>query len=448
MKHSGFAGQIGVAREDITPPVGIFCRNWGAAVHDAAEGIHRPLTLTALTLQEMATGRAFVFVDTDLGWWAHGPDEIKFRRRLLKELNLDEARLVFAMSHTHSAPPLAEPEPQWQGGELLPAFMEKVYQATVKAVRQALATAQPAVLEWHTGRCALATNRDLPDGKRVVCGYNPAGEPDDAVVVGRATTATGSLLATLVNYACHPTTLAWDNKLISPDYLGAMRETMQQHTGVPAMFLQGASGELAPRYQYIGDPAVADAHGRQLAFAALATLADMENPGEELVFDRVVESGAPLATWKRVPCFASHALRAAVRPVELVLKDLPATAELQRLYDATADRAMKERCRRKLRIREGLGDGKTVALKLWCWRVGDAVIIGTAAEAYSRIQRRLRARFPDRAIVWVNLINGSIGYLAPAELYDQELYQVWQSPFERGSLEQLEQAAVEAIENL
>ena len=51
-----FNGLIGVGREDITPPVGIYARNWGAAKHDVAEGVHRPLTLTALTLQDGPEG--------------------------------------------------------------------------------------------------------------------------------------------------------------------------------------------------------------------------------------------------------------------------------------------------------------------------------------------------------------------------------------------------------
>ena len=48
--HPSFHGQIGVARSDITPPVGIYARNWGAAEHDVADSIHCPLTLTALAL--------------------------------------------------------------------------------------------------------------------------------------------------------------------------------------------------------------------------------------------------------------------------------------------------------------------------------------------------------------------------------------------------------------
>ncbi|MEQ9066645.1 MAG: hypothetical protein RLO18_07980 [Gimesia chilikensis] len=33
-----FRGRIGVATVDITPPVGIYARNWGAAKHDVRPG--------------------------------------------------------------------------------------------------------------------------------------------------------------------------------------------------------------------------------------------------------------------------------------------------------------------------------------------------------------------------------------------------------------------------
>ena len=36
--HATFTGLVGLARTDITPPVGIFCRNWGAAMHDTEIG--------------------------------------------------------------------------------------------------------------------------------------------------------------------------------------------------------------------------------------------------------------------------------------------------------------------------------------------------------------------------------------------------------------------------
>ncbi|MEJ0103843.1 MAG: hypothetical protein WDO19_15350 [Bacteroidota bacterium] len=51
LRQSSFKGIIGVAQTDITPPQGIYSRNWGAAQYDVAEGIHQPLRLTCITFQ-------------------------------------------------------------------------------------------------------------------------------------------------------------------------------------------------------------------------------------------------------------------------------------------------------------------------------------------------------------------------------------------------------------
>ena len=448
--HSTFTGSVGLARADITPPAGIFCRNWGAAMHDTAQGIHRPLFLTALAIRDSAAGQPLVLLDTDLGWWANLAYERAFRRRVVAALGLPEERLLSCVTHTHAAPPLCEPEPHWQGGELLSAYLERLEQAMVATARAAITACEPATIEWHHGRSALAANRDLPDpkppaGPRIVCGYNPANPADDTLVVVRITSAAGKPLATIANYACHPTTLAWDNDLVSPDFVGEMRATIEAAGGGLGLFLQGASGELGPRYQYVGDPAVADSHGREIGHAVIATLHAMEPPGQRLVYDRVVESGAPLATWRREPAVAtprSTSLAAIRRTVDLPLKDWPSAAELAAEFAACTDRPIAERLRRKLRIREALGDGATFPLEIWGWRIGDALVLGTLAEAYSSIQQNVRAAFPDRAVAWLNLVNGSIGYLPPAPLYDAEIYQAWQTPFDRGSLETLEAAAI------
>lgn len=456
--HASFTGRVGVARADITPPAGIYCRNWGAAAHDVARGIHRPLCLTAVAIAGSTADAPLVLVDADLGWWASAAHEREFRRGILDALRLPPERFLFAVTHTHAAPPLSRPEPHWAGGDLLAAYHDAVQQAAIRAAREAIAGLEPATIEWHTGACRLAANRDLAEARtrpgggqagatRVVCGYDPAGPADDTLLVGRVTAASGRPLATIVNYACHPTTLAWENDLVSPDYVGAMRETIEAATaGAPAVFLQGASGELAPRYQYVGDPAVADAHGRELGHAVLATLHAMEPPGERLVFDRVVESGAPLAVWRRErraaqPSATTIGARRAI--VELPLKQWPTAAELVAEIAACPDRALAERLRRRLRIREALGDGATYPFEVWGWRLGEAIVVGTMAEAYSRAQQSVRTAFPDHAVVWLNLVNGGVGYLPPRQLYDVDIYPAWQTPFDRGSLELVEQAAVD-----
>jgi hypothetical protein len=438
-RHASFTGKIGIARADITPPVGIYARNWGAAKHDVARKIHRPLTLTAMSLASSGGGPSLVFVDADLGWWKSPQTFQKFLGRLREAHSIEAANLIFALSHTHAAPPLMDAEDSLPGSGLHRAWMEQLFEATDRTVREATERRFTATLDWHVGRCDLAANRDLPDPdpvqRRSVCGYNPDGDPDNTLVVGRVTDSAGEIRATLVNYACHPTTLAWENDAISPDYIGAMRETIQQATNSPALFLQGNSGELAPRYQYVGDVEVADRHGRELGFAVLATIHAMEPSGTQLSYAGVVESGAPLAVWKHEPSQPSGELRAIRTSVSLPLKNWPSAEELEKQRRECSDRALEERIRRKLNIRIGVGDGSAYELPVHVWRIGDAVLVGSCCEAYSVLQRELRRRFPETTILCMNLINGSLGYLPPAELYDADIYAVWQSPFDRGSYE-------------
>ena len=454
-KHAAFTGRIGIARADITPPVGIYSRNWGAAKHDTADSIHRPLTLNALTISERDGGEPLVLIDADLGWWR--PLELfrKFQRRLLNDLSLDASRVIFALTHTHAAAPLMEPDDELPGSELLGQWLEDVYQATVSTAKQAMADAIDATLDWHTGRCGLAANRDLPDpaapqgtSARLICGYNPDAVADDTLLLGRITDASGTLRGTIVNYACHPTTLAWENTSISPDYIGAMRSTMETATSAAAFFLQGMSGDLAPPHQYVGDTDVADRHGTQLAHAALATLFDMEPPNTELTFTETVESGAPLAAWRHRECAASDKLKAIATTVDVPLKDWPSAAELEQQRSDCTDRALQERLRRKRDIRRSLGDGATFAHPISVWRIGDAILLGSCSEAYSQLQQDLRNQFPEVPLACMNLINGSIGYLPPEELYDVDVYPVWQTPFDRGSLELVKAAMVNAIGDL
>src|SRR5437870_11331786 len=59
--------RLGVARCDITPPVGIYHRMWGAATHDRATGVHRPLAATLLWLEPESgdSTQALVIVSLD-----------------------------------------------------------------------------------------------------------------------------------------------------------------------------------------------------------------------------------------------------------------------------------------------------------------------------------------------------------------------------------------------
>ena len=174
----------------------------------------------------------------------------------------------------------------------------------------------------------------------------------------------------------------------------------------------------------------------------------MEPPATELAYEGTVESGAPLAVWHHRSRVAPQELQALQSTVNLPLKEWPSAEELEQQRQNCSDRAQKERLRRKRDIRRTLGDRKNFDLPIWTWRIGDAVIVGSCCEPYSVLQRELRHRFPGTSILCMNLANGSMGYLPPAEMYDLDVYQAWQTPFSRGSLEMLIEKMANAIRDL
>ena len=444
-KNPSFTGLIGISQNDITPPQGIYARNWGAAKHDRAEGIHMPLVLVCQTFQSSPESSPLVLISADLGWWKNSEDERFLRRGILSELSLQPWQLMICLSHTHAGPSICMQDTVKPGGEFVEPYLLKIRQAAVIAIKQALANASRATLTWAYGKCGLAANRDLPElGRdRIAVGFNPDAEPDDTLLVGRITDEQGIVISTTVNYACHPTTLAWDNRLISPDYIGEMRNIVVAKTQAPCLFLQGASGELAPAEQYVGDVTLAESYGRQLGYAVLASLESMLPPQTQLTFNQIVESGAPLAVWKQSFVKPSDVISFEMIDVEFPLKSLPSLLDIQLQLDSCNDRVLQERLSRKLNIRKAVGDADHAKVPVWIWRLGDSFLVGQPNEAYSDLQIQLRKDFLPHAVAVMNVVNGHIGYLPPAQLYELDIYSVWQTPFDKGSLELL----IETIKN-
>ena len=122
-KHSSFSGLIGVAQVDITPPVGIYSRNWGAATHDVAEGIHQPLVLTCMTFQSSQQEKPLVLVAVDLGGWKNSTDERIFRNKLLTALAIEPTQLMVCLSHTHAGPIFSRDYSTKPGGEYMDSIL-------------------------------------------------------------------------------------------------------------------------------------------------------------------------------------------------------------------------------------------------------------------------------------------------------------------------------------
>lgn len=451
MTHCAF----GVAKRDVTPPVGIYSRSWGAATHDVAEGVHRPLTATAAVFVPLGgEGTTLALVALDIGWFQHAPDEVALRTAILERTGLGEAELLVQMSHTHAGANTNSRLEGRPGTELIAPYLERLTAGVADAVVEARSTAVEAFVTYGRGRCGLAANRDFwdPEAERYVCGYNPDGAADDTVLVARATDASGRTVATFFNYACHPTTLAWKNRLLSPDFVGAAREVLESAFDAPALFLQGASGELAPRDDYVGDPTVADRNGRQLGHAAAAAIEALPPPGTRFVYTGIVASGANLGTWTYRPCepaqlAAAGHLESVLTGVDLVRKEDVGVVES--LSSASLDSPQeREKAMRREFLRLALGEGSTHRMPLWAWRLGEALLVAVPNEPYSVFQVELRRRLAGTPLLVLMTTNGGVGYLPPRETYSTGRYQEQQSPYAPGGLEQSIEAAAQALEPL
>jgi hypothetical protein len=468
--------RFGLGRTDITPPVGIYHRLWGAARHDRATGVHRPLTCEVMTFGALSDDASapprHVRAVLDL------PGIVDAQHEALVSIlaavtGASPDQIAISFSHTHSSGWFAPDRIPLPGGELIPGYLEELNKLVQQTGEAAMANVQEVSISYASGRSNMAGNRDYWDAARGIyaCGYNPDAPADDTVMVARVTDSEGQIVATVVNYGCHPTTLAWDNSLISPDYVGALRETMEQATGATCVFVLGACGDLGPREGYVGDTAVADRNGRQVAYAALSALESMDPPLTDFAYTGPVISGATLGTWAPVPqsderLAATTQIEGGRHHVELPVRERPQRAQLERdLADweakaaaanaqgdfATARdaRAYGERARRWLARLDDLPEGEHVAVQFSVHRLGDALWITCGGEPYNILQVALRRRYPDFPMI-ISPVSGDlqIAYLLPKDRYGVGLYQEEPSILGPGCLEGLIEAIDECVQEL
>ena len=452
--------RVGFGTADITPPVGIYHRMWGAALHDRATGIHRPLRATALWLQPLDRDEPLVILGLD-HCILDAAEVENIRAEVGRFTRVEPDRVHVALTHTHGSGWMSRSRSHLPGGELLGPYLDALARQCGVATSAAADDAEPATLVFGTARCSLAAHRDFWDEvtKQVVCGFNPAGPADDTVLMAKAVADRGPTLGTLVNYACHPTTLAWQNTLISPDYIGAMRELVERETNAPCLFLQGASGELGPREGYVGDVKVADRNGRQLGFAALSGLEALPPPGTHFEYTGPVVSGATLGTWAHQPLPDADRARQALFPSKRFTVELPYRPDLPTLEQTRADlakweaeearaggngervrecRAQAERMTRQITRLSSLPAGRSYPFAVTVHRLGDSLWVFTPGELYQSFQTTLRARFPELAVVVSTVTDDwQPGYVPPAGSYGQGIYQETIAATAAGSMEAL-----------
>jgi neutral ceramidase len=262
----------GVARVDITPPLGLPLGCW-AARSALARGAVEPLVAQALVLSDGE--RTAAIIATDLVFVGAGLAAV-VRERVGDLTGLAPHTVSVHASHNHSAPSLARGSTVG-GLPDIPAFErygEALGDLLAGAVYAAWRRLAPARIGSAVGHApGLSGNRVIKE--------RPV---DDSITVVRIDRADGAPLAAIVNIAVHPITVGgvssgWDAEFIAP-----LRESFEAAVpGVECIFLQGCAGDVAPFDWWFGSAEATphgyearDRLGRGIGEAALALYPSIE----------------------------------------------------------------------------------------------------------------------------------------------------------------------------
>ena len=255
---------VGVAKVDITPETPV--RMYGyAARKTESEAVAGRLTAKALTIGDDAGRGPAVLLTVDCG---AVPREIRDEvlKRVAAKHPIRPERFVLCNSHNHSGPNL-----KGMGSidgaehERLAKYADQLTDRLESVVLDALASRKPARIALARGSVGFAANRRvLKDGKWTGFGAVPDAPVDHSLPVLRVSAADGELMAVVVNYACHNTTLRGNFKQIHGDWAACAQEVIEaEHAAALALITIGCGADADPCPH--GTVALCEKHGGALA---------------------------------------------------------------------------------------------------------------------------------------------------------------------------------------
>jgi len=387
--------QVGAATVDITPPVGIAMAGY-ANRSGGAEGIDDPLRAEAVAFHDGESEAILLCCDLINGNAALLDD----LHAALAAEGLTPEQILFAASHTHFGPQTLLDRVAVDARPLCERYREKLIERLVDVVTRARRSRRPARL--HAGCIAidqLAYNRRLrrPDGSVETVFVLPPPEGDwqyDAIdpeltVLQARDADDGAVIASRVDFACHPVTATDRSGWISADYPGHAKRLIEREHGGVAAFALGCAGDTVPLRRQ-GD------HPRRLGQAvggAALTAAAFADPLEAAT----------------IACAREHC-----------------TVEL---YSERPERFAD------------FGDGEHDVVPIQALGIGDVLLLGLPGEHFAATGLALKRRLAPARVLPVSVCGGW-GYWPPRAEYAAGGYEAGAAPYAPGSTEIVLEAVV------
>jgi len=219
----------GAATVDITPPPGGQMDGYGSRTQPST-GVHDPLFARILVLDDGASPCAIVGCDL-LGM--HPRITAEVRDRVANATGVDPNAVLIAATHSHAGPY------GLRGGmfsRLDEPLADEIAEKVARAIISTYETRRPALLKLGQAHIdTVSMNRRHPDWPS---------DPTLRVLLIDGVDAPP--IATLLNFACHATVMHGGNLQLSAEFPGAACRLVEKQTGAPAVYLNGACGNVNP----------------------------------------------------------------------------------------------------------------------------------------------------------------------------------------------------------
>ncbi|MDP6402844.1 MAG: hypothetical protein QF467_04785 [SAR202 cluster bacterium] len=424
----------GVARVDITPPVGFRMQGIMRRTEPSV-GVHMPLTATALVLAD--DNHKIAVIDCDLiGFDLALADEV--RRTVADRIGTPTSHVTVACTHTHNGPCtvrtcLGGPHdiaPRPGEIESLDAYIAKLVDKLAGLASVADGSRRPARSGSGRGEALVNINREemMEDG-RVWVGRNPDGITDHGVDVLRIDDLDGRPIAVVCSFAAHPVVMGMNSFLLGPDYPGVVRQTVEQITGATCLFLTGAAGNQATIEFLQHDWNEVERIGGVIGCEVAKTAIGIETRPHRVVKEATV-SAANLALYsKQFHDGPTHrVLNVASRKAIVPLQPMPSLEEAE-AQQADALRDLEDSRRRGVSEREMV---PVLMMERWArgalekvqagvtqedlsfeivgYRLDDFVLVAMPGEPFIEIALGVKERAKAAHVMFGGYANGDIAY--------------------------------------
>lgn len=274
----------GAASAVINPEIGAFIA--GDAQNRRVTDIHDDLWVKAVVVADGDRAMALVSVDC-IG--LPFPNVQAIRARVAGQapsVPLAPEHILIASTHTHNGPDVVGiwgPDMMTSGRD--PAYMERLEKTAADVIVSAAEHLVPV-----TGRWAQVEHGH--DWVRNIC------EPDAldlTATVLELQDGHGRTVATLTNFACHPTIMDGVHNVVSTDWVGGLYRGMADALPGEHLYFNGSIGSWVQPVKGDRSPALADRYGRGLATAVLGVLRDGQVLEGDTVSCRPAALSFPLA---------------------------------------------------------------------------------------------------------------------------------------------------------